>query len=265
MNCKRSQRGAIRRPWNVITWAGVIRRLKSHGVDDAASVIKRWNDMAGMAAENRMVGAKRTALLNLLNISDIALDMIIALVSEFTWEACPFTEEFLGSTKLKVGATIRTQNKEWMARFRVSNEALELFCAFLQARYRRSISSARKKMAKAELEDWLHIISMAHNMVQEITAQVPVAEEKIQKDRWGAKYICLLLLPAPSLLLPPSFLLPPPANAYAPPQSSFLCVPLPPCDHPPSHSSSSPCLSSSDSFSSCSSSMQRGQRLPAPR
>ena len=154
-SAKLSQRGAIRRPYNVVTWAGVIRQLKASGVDDPANVIKRWNDTAGLTTENRIVGGKRTALLNLLALSPETLNAFMAIVSEFTWEACPFTEEFLGSAKLKVGATIRCQNKEWIARFRVTEKSLHLFCDFLRSRYQRMAVNNRRKMSKPDLEDTL--------------------------------------------------------------------------------------------------------------
>jgi len=182
LNAKLSQRGSIRKAHNVITWAGVLRQLKKNGVDDPTMVVRKWNDMAGMQKDNKIQGAKRSALLNLMALEPKTLDKFMGIVSEFTWEACPFTEDFLASPKLKLGVTIRCTNKEWAARFRIADEALLLFCDLLRVRVRKTPVVLRKSVVKADLEDLLHLCAMAHNMVEETQNQVPIADEKMDKD-----------------------------------------------------------------------------------
>jgi len=62
-NAKVSQRGSIRKSNNVITWAGVIARLRCNGeARDPGLLLRRWNQMSGVERENQILGLGRTLI-----------------------------------------------------------------------------------------------------------------------------------------------------------------------------------------------------------
>ncbi len=181
LSAKLSQRGAIRRSNNV-TWAGVVCQLRESGLTDASVLIKKWNQMSGLAKDYQLVGQKRTALLNLLALDVDILTKFLTLVGECGWEHCPFTEDFLAGNKLKVGHTMRVGSKDWQARLRISAESIQLLVELLTRRYKKIPQDSWKKMTRVELEELSHVVAMCHNLAQELTADLPVPTLTLEKD-----------------------------------------------------------------------------------
>ncbi len=191
LNAKLSQRGAIRRSNNVVTWAGVVCQLRESGLTDASVLIKRWNQMSGMAKENQLVGQKRTALLNLLALDTKILTKLLSLVGECGWDHCPFTEDFFAGNKLKVGHTMRVGCKEWQDRLRISADSIQLLVELLTCRYKKLPYDAWKKMSRVELEELSHVTAMCHNLAQELTAELPVPPFMLEQVSASILLLCL--------------------------------------------------------------------------
>jgi len=100
-NFKRSIRGSIRRPPNIMTWVVVLTNLKKHG-EDAASVVRQHN--AQNARLGQLVGAKAQAVKNILDsLPSEALAVVVSHVQRLGWDDCVFSDDSLSSKKYLPG------------------------------------------------------------------------------------------------------------------------------------------------------------------
>lgn len=108
LNAKIAQRGSLRAANNMVVWAGVLTHLRSQGVTEPSTVIRRWNATSGLTQDAQLVGQKRTGVLNILNLDSKHLQIILVMVAGLGWLHCPFTEDVLASGRFRVGSTVRT-------------------------------------------------------------------------------------------------------------------------------------------------------------
>ena len=187
-NAKLAQRGAIRKANTAMTWAGVLLRLRDDGVCDPAAVLKRWNLMCGLVKEQQIVGAKRTAVINVLALEPRVFKALLDFVNEYGFDVSPFTDAFFASQKLKPGATIRTGNKDWQSRLTISDDSLFLFVRYLKHQWSTLAPDLRKSRPKAELEDLLHLCAFCVNAMDELKSMVALppgaVEDKLHCLLW---------------------------------------------------------------------------------
>lgn len=95
-NARLTSRSSVRKPYNVITWAGTAMNLNSGGVRDRKGAINMWNAMAPKS--KHIVGRMRTSLNTLLEFPHDAVMAVIDFVLAVGLDNCPFTDDSLGNT-----------------------------------------------------------------------------------------------------------------------------------------------------------------------
>ncbi len=178
MNAKLAQRGALRQANNMVTWAGILRLLSKKGASPQ-DVMRKWN--AETTGSNQIMGQKRQGVMQLLALPQPQLDLVLQIVSESTWAACPFTEDFLAGPKMRTGSSVRTATKEWQDRLRTSPEAHDLFLNHLLIRYRNLPPAARTKMRRLDLENLVHTASLLLSIKQDVRNRVALPEKALHE------------------------------------------------------------------------------------
>eukprot|EP00435_Cladocopium_sp_Y103_P075808 s119_g65.t1 len=148
-NARFSARGAIRKAHDVITWAGKVHGLRAQGLAPS-EIIKKFNESA--TKEAAIMGAKRAALLQLLELPENCLSLLIKHISDFSFEGSAFTETVFSNKKLMPGYQPRANNdKAWQQRLRITPAGYELFITYVDAAHNRKPPGARGKMDTAAL------------------------------------------------------------------------------------------------------------------
>eukprot|EP00971_Amphidinium_carterae_P349454 6491024-Amphidinium_carterae.1 len=126
MNAKHSTRGSIRKATSTIHWVAQIRLVGT----DSSSTIGEWNKMAS-TKDQKLVGQKATAVLNVLTFPACVIDKICSLVSRYGWEGCPFSDECLASKRIMVGNSVGPKGA-WQDLLRMTEDSLALLVERLE-------------------------------------------------------------------------------------------------------------------------------------
>lgn len=169
-NAKLSARGAIRRAHCVLTWLGVLQRLKDKGLT-ASEVVKRWNSTA--TKEGQLAGAKRQCLLQLLGLPPSSMSILLAHLSEFGGGTA-FHDDTFSQKRLLPGGTTRGCSKEWQQRLTVSESGFNLMLRYIDSQHRRKLPGTRCKYGKGALEEALNMCQLLVWSLDALSEQHPV-------------------------------------------------------------------------------------------
>ena len=177
-NASLAARSSVRKAWSVVTWMEVLSGFATKGREDPQAVIKAWNAQA--VASNQIVGAKRMALNHLLALNDETQTSIFNLVSFSGWSKSPFTEDFLASKKIAIGAKRVAGPKSWQRLTIITPESFLLFIRHLNHGVRAGNVTRR---TKAELEDLCCQLAIGANLADMVQQEQPVPTELL-KSGW---------------------------------------------------------------------------------
>lgn len=185
INFKLSNRGAIRKPPNLITWMHSLEELRENcGDQDVNAIIRMWNAMA--SATGNLAGSKATALRLILGMPQPSKDALTDFTGRITWEAGPWTEEALSNKKLYPNSGARLGGvKAWIERLKVTDASLLLMIHNIHASH--DALKTKRKMTKVEVEEVAGQAAFAHNVVSEIQALMPIANDVIDLH-WTKKF-----------------------------------------------------------------------------
>ena len=174
-NARYSARGSIRKSHDVVTWASKLSNLRAQGLQPA-EIIKRFNETA--TKEASIQGAKRTCLLQLLDLPPQCLTLLINHISEYSFEGSAFTETAFSKKTFMPGHQPRANNdKAWQKRLRVTNEGFELFLRYVDAAHARKPMNLRTKLDATALGEALQMSQLLISLLQEVNDQHAVSEE----------------------------------------------------------------------------------------
>ena len=158
-------------------------RLKPAGVSPA-EVLKWWN--ADCTKDSQLIGQRRTAVLNLLDAPDSAIQVLAEHLSEFGSDGVAFREDCFCSKRLAVGFQPRSGlAKSWQERLKVTAEGLTLPLRYLHEAHRRKCAESRVKMDRKAVEEAQQMAQLLVASVQEAQAQYPLSQEAVQEHILG--------------------------------------------------------------------------------
>ena len=175
-NARLSQRGSIRRAHCVLTWLGVFLGLKKANLTPA-DVIKRWNSQATQAGQ--ITGAKRVAILNLLNMDSEVMGALLDHLSQYGSNTA-FQEDAFSNKKLIVGSVPRTSSREWNTRLTVSNQGVFLMVRYIDACHGRKLPGSRCKYDKNGMEEALNMSLLLLSCLDEAKQLHPIPLNTLQ-------------------------------------------------------------------------------------
>ena len=182
-NARLSARGAICKAHDVLTWVLKLAKLKPAGVKPS-EVLKRWN--AECTKDSQLLGAKRTAVLNLLDAPESAIQILMEHLSEFGLDGVAFREDCFSSKKLSVGFQPRSGlQKPWQDRLKVTAEGLTLTLCYLHEAHKRKCPESRVKLDRKAVEEAQQMAQLLLAGVQEAQAQYPLSQEAVQEHILG--------------------------------------------------------------------------------
>ena len=176
-NAKLSARGDIRKAHDTTTWLSKLSLLKQKGLSPP-EVIKRWNDSA--TKESSLLGSKRTALLQLLDLPDSSIQLLLDHSSHFGPEGTAFANETFANKRLSPGYVPRGLEKSWAKRLTVTHEGWRLFVRYVHESHMRKPAGMRKRWDKEMLEEALNLSQCITSCIEEATAQHPITMEAIE-------------------------------------------------------------------------------------
>ena len=176
-NAKLSARGDIRQAHDLSTWLSKLQVLKLKGLSPT-EVLRRWNDSCTKTAQ--IVGGKRSAILQLLDLPTASMELLLAHSSHFG-EATAFANETFANKRLSPGYCPRGVDKSWQKRLTVTHEGWRLFIQFVHCSQDRKPPVLRKKWEKDALEEALNMAQTLLSCCDEVTAQHPVPLADVQE------------------------------------------------------------------------------------
>ena len=184
-NFRTSLRGSIRKPPNLLTWVGVLDKLRNKGYEDAAAVISRFN--LTVAKSSQLVGTKANTVANLLfHFDEELVSLLQSHVSKYGWENCALSDDNLSSKKILPNYVHKAPHKQWKTFCTMSLSVTKLLFQRLFADYARNPAS-RKKLVRASLDDLSETAALVWNLAKMLCEQFPipmaVAEAEILK-KW---------------------------------------------------------------------------------
>ena len=167
MNFKLSVRGSIRQAPSCITWLLMLVNLKAHGVTDASTVIKEWND--SNPRSSALTGGKAQAVKLLLDKAPLAaVDYLTEHVGIFGWVHCAFSDDALASKKLYPGQVFKHARSGWTERCTVTEKSCELTLKFLANEWKSRPDTVRRKPTKKDAEEAAELVSMVYSIYVDV-------------------------------------------------------------------------------------------------
>ncbi|OLQ12972.1 hypothetical protein AK812_SmicGene3082 [Symbiodinium microadriaticum] len=163
-NLSTSHRGQIRKAPSAISF---VYGLSSVGSTDPQETLKLWNARAPKT--DQVSGRKQGAVQTLLAIDKTHLELIHSIVSEFSFEGCPFSDDSLSSKKLYPGAAFTSRlgkNSPWRPRLVVTSHSFELFIQMIRQQHKSSVHKG--KLPKATMEEKAEICAAASALGLEV-------------------------------------------------------------------------------------------------
>lgn len=109
----------------------------------ASEVVKRWN--GNSTRESQLLGAKRTALLQLLVLHATSIEILLRHLSEFGSNTAFVEDSFAQKRVLPGGTFCGGVSKEWQQRMQVTEESFNLCLEYIDAQRRRKLLGTRCK------------------------------------------------------------------------------------------------------------------------
>lgn len=151
-NFKRSCRGAIRQPPNLIQWILGLTNLNKHGVHDTATTIAAWN--AQCSKVDALVGGKYAACkLVMEKMPRAAFEMLASCVSRLGWNASPFSEDALNNRRIYPGHCFRYAKDGWKGKLCVTDTSMQAMMEHIIFEHENQHVSNRRKVPKRTLEE----------------------------------------------------------------------------------------------------------------
>ena len=143
--------------------------------------MRLWNARAPKA--DQVSGRKQGAVQTLLGIDKVHLELSHSVVSEFSYEGSPFTDDALSSKKLYPGAAFTarlSKTSPWRSRLVVSSRSFELFIQMIRQQHRTSVQKG--KLPKSIIEEKAEVCAAASALGLEVLRTIPNAQEEV--DAW---------------------------------------------------------------------------------
>ena len=186
-NFKRSTRGSIRKPPNVMTWVLGLQQLRAKGDTDIATTVRHHN--ATSSKIGQLTGAKAQAVKNLLEqLPSTALTVLSDHVQSLGWESCAFSDDCLSSKKYLPGHQFRRGTGLWIARGKVTKESCELTLRHIIAVHESTAPALRRKVDRSTIEEKAEEATLAWHMGLALKQAIPVDEDILKRD-WINMYI----------------------------------------------------------------------------
>ena len=173
-NARLSAKGAIRKPHDVITWAGTLNLLlKGNPGLDAPGVIKRFNTMA--TSQTQLLGNKRTACLLLLEKAlPETIDRLVEHVSVTGAGAGIFAEEAFSNKRILPGPPPRlAMTGQWTKRSQVTQASFDLMVKYFLAGAART---GPKKLDKNTLETGAAMAALVVSLRDELRLRTQLSD-----------------------------------------------------------------------------------------
>lgn len=143
-NATLSRKGSLIKQHDVATWLSKLMLLRSHGLNPS-QILQTWNSRSTRDAQ--IVGAKKVALMNLLDSSPEVVAVLLAHASE-CGDRVAFSEECFSNKQILPGYTPRGANKIWNKKLTVSPESQLTMVKMVDCQHRRKLPEARSKLSK---------------------------------------------------------------------------------------------------------------------
>lgn len=144
-----------------------------------SEVIKRWNETA--TRDSALQGAKRTAILQLLDLPAVSIDLLLEHSSQLG-DATAFANDTFANKRLSPGYTPRGLERTWSKRLTVTHEGWRLFVKYVHASQVRKTIGMRNKWDKSLLEETLNMCQCLWSCMEEIASSHPVSMEAMEKS-----------------------------------------------------------------------------------
>ena len=162
-------RSAVRRAPSLVQWIWSLIQLQKKSGTSPVNVLADWNKVAPRS--DQIVGGKATSVKNVICMPTSCTDLIISNVSSTGWEKSPYTDDNLGSKKLKVGANLKNHHigsgSKWYTRLLVTEDGLKLCLRSL------GLKAGGAKMTKADVEYRLECCTLAIHLYNEVVQSTP--------------------------------------------------------------------------------------------
>ena len=134
-NAQLAQRGAIRKPMDVFTWVGVIKKLGTGEGLDAKHLMAKWNSEYA-TKDFKLTGGKRMAIMNLLSAPSHGVNVILKQVGRLGGENVAISEEAMSDKRLFPGhAWKQFQLPVWAKLLKATPESFNLMCDMMGAQF----------------------------------------------------------------------------------------------------------------------------------
>ena len=161
----------------MITWLSKLLILKAKGLSPG-QVLKRWNESA--TRESSVQGAKRTALLLLLDLPADSTQLLVHHTATFGAEGA-FSNEAFANKRLATGYTPRGMPRQWQTRLTNTVDGFNLFVRYVHASHERKIRELRKKWDKSALEEAMSMSQLLASFIVELQQQHAVSTALIEE------------------------------------------------------------------------------------
>ena len=174
-NARLSAAGSIRKKHDPITWAAKLMTLKNKGLSPT-EIIRRWND--GATRDGALNGAKRTAVLAMLELSDESLNLLIKHVSEFGIENSAFQDSAFSNKKILPGHSPGCNgDKAWQKRLTITDKGFQLFIRYVHEKHARKSTHTRSKSDRTAMEEAVNMSQLLQSCFEELSEQYPIPSE----------------------------------------------------------------------------------------
>ena len=172
-NAGESASRSIARMWCVLTWMGVLIKLKESSITtDAGSIIKMYNEKS--SAKATLSGGKRLAVLNLLEkLPAEAQLMLLDDLSTSGFNNTPFTDDAWTDKKLFPGYVWAVPSPAWKSRRTVTNDSFMLFAAHVILQQQEKIPTLRRKWDNNSLEEVAQLAALCMSIAEEAISNLP--------------------------------------------------------------------------------------------
>ena len=126
-NAAESSKGAIRRAHCAVTWVAKLRMLQNKQYTPTET-IKLWNDQC--AKNQQLTGAKRAAVLNMLELPVEITDILVKHVSAFGSDSA-LTDETFSNKAILPGFSPKAFSKEWNQKLSVTIDGIRLLLSLV--------------------------------------------------------------------------------------------------------------------------------------
>jgi len=182
-NIKVSNRGAIRKAANCITWVWGLNHLKCEGgIADSGPVLRAWN--AQVSRQHQIVGSRAQAVKNIIDyLPQEGLKRMMLNISKMGWEACPWSDENLASKKLWSPYCFRSgSNPKWTERGQVTPESCVLMVNTI-CNYAENLPSfCQRKLDRASTERYAELCAIALSLARETASLAPIKMSDIYAE-----------------------------------------------------------------------------------